>query len=462
MCSEVCRTFSHREPSSCEAWERGFFEEEVIVMLRRINVRAMIASTMVAAMLLVALPGVALAEATAEATRAIDPQTIAPGETVRVTVEFESLLGHNEGFALVEGIPAGWVFESVDAAGADFVKVDGTIEWLWLTMEPGAAKTVVYTFTAPDDAAEGDYPIAGVVKTTGVDNPVLGDHTVTVKKQVTYTLTISVSPTGTGTTVPAVGTNAYAESEVVDLAAVPEAGYQFDHWSGAVETIANIDAAETTITMDGAYAITANFAKSCPGIDPREADYYLTHPGDVTTTITWGMATEILELSDLEESTHYEIEGDTLTIFSDAHLAHVLTGAGQEMVLTILFDVNGCDPVIFTITALEEMPEHKLTIGSTEGGSVTKPGEGTFTYEAGTVVVLEAEAQAGCKFVNWTGDVHTIADVDAAETTIVMEGEHSIGAEFEVVRPFPWWWVLIGIVLVGLLVYLLRRRRRKS
>ena len=130
--------------------------------------------------------GSASEEATAEATRSIDPQTIVPGETVQVTVEFDSLLGHTEGFGLVEEIPEGWLFESVDNAGADFVKVDGTIEWLWLTLEAGATKAVVYTLTAPDDADEADYPIDGVVKAAGVDNPVLGDDTITVGEQPWY------------------------------------------------------------------------------------------------------------------------------------------------------------------------------------------------------------------------------------------------------------------------------------
>ena len=229
-------------------------------MMSRRNTRGIIAAPIVAAMLLLAFPCVALADGTAEATRTIDPQTIAPGETVRVTVELESLLGYNEGFALVENVPAGWMFESVDDGDADFVKVDGTIEWLWLILEAGATRTVVYALTAPDDADAASHTIDGVVKTIGKDNPVLGDHTVAVKEEVgAYNLTISISPEGTGTTVPAVGTYTYAEGDVVGLAAVPEEGYQFNYWTGDVHTIPDADAAETTITIDGDYSITASF-----------------------------------------------------------------------------------------------------------------------------------------------------------------------------------------------------------
>jgi len=151
---------------------------------------------MIAAMVLTGLPGPALADnGTATATRTITPQTVAPGGTVQVTVEFQSLLAQTEGFGLVEDIPAGWVFASVDDAGATQVKEGAKIEWLWLTLEAGATKTVVYTLTAPDDAAAGDYTIDGVVKAAGVDNPVLGDETIAVPSlDGTATATRTITP----------------------------------------------------------------------------------------------------------------------------------------------------------------------------------------------------------------------------------------------------------------------------
>jgi len=73
---------------------------------------------------------------------------------------------------------------------------------------------------------------------------------------------------------------------------------------------------------------------------------------------------------------------------------------------------------------------YALAITSAEGGSVTAPGEGMFTYDQGTVVNLTAEADEGYIFVNWTGDVDTIADLSAAATTITMEDNYSITANF--------------------------------
>jgi len=75
--------------------------------------------------------------------------------------------------------------------------------------------------------------------------------------------------------------------------------------------------------------------------------------------------------------------------------------------------------------------QHDLTATSTAGGSITIPGEGTFTYDEGMVVNLVAEAQEGYKFVNWTGDVSAIGDTSAADTIITMNDSYSISANFQ-------------------------------
>jgi uncharacterized protein YkwD len=71
-----------------------------------------------------------------------------------------------------------------------------------------------------------------------------------------------------------------------------------------------------------------------------------------------------------------------------------------------------------------------LTINSTSGGSVTTPGEGNFTYAEGEVVNLFAQPEEGYQFVNWTGDVSTIANVNSALTAITTDDSYSIQANF--------------------------------
>jgi hypothetical protein len=87
----------------------------------------------------------------------------------------------------------------------------------------------------------------------------------------------------------------------------------------------------------------------------------------------------------------------------------------------------------YSITAnFEEITsvQYDLNTFSTEGGSVTEPGEGVFTFDGGTVVDLVATPDDGYQFVDWTGDVGTIVDIEAAVTTITVNGDYSITANF--------------------------------
>jgi hypothetical protein len=146
------------------------------------------------------------------------------------------------------------------------------------------------------------------------------------------------STAGGSVTTPGEGAFIYNVGTVVSLVASPASGYRFVNWTGNVGTIANVNAASTTITMNGDYSITANFVRL--------------------------------------------------------------------------------------------VQQYNLTILSTDGGSVTVPGEGTFAYDEGTVVNLTAEAVPGYLFVIWTGDVGTITNVIAATTSITMNGNYTITANF--------------------------------
>ena len=75
---------------------------------------------------------------------------------------------------------------------------------------------------------------------------------------------------------------------------------------------------------------------------------------------------------------------------------------------------------------------YTLTITSTPGGSVVEPGEGTFTYYAGTEVDLVAEADEGYRFLNWSGVLIHVANRKAAATTVVMDKDYSINANFAI------------------------------
>lgn len=85
---------------------------------------------------------------------------------------------------------------------------------------------------------------------------------------------------------------------------------------------------------------------------------------------------------------------------------------------------------IGTFRTMTDPDKRTITVSSTGGGAVTAPGEGTFRYDEGTVVNLVAEADEGYLFLRWTGDVASIADVNADQTTITMERNYTITASF--------------------------------
>jgi TRAP-type mannitol/chloroaromatic compound transport system substrate-binding protein len=92
---------------------------------------------------------------------------------------------------------------------------------------------------------------------------------------VTYDLTIA-STTG-GSTTPSAGTHSYDDGEEVDLTATPASGYEFVNWSGDTDTVADVNDATTTITMDADYSVTANF-EAAPWTSTITLSLHVTMP----------------------------------------------------------------------------------------------------------------------------------------------------------------------------------------
>ena len=229
----------------------------------------------------------------------------------------------------------------------------------------------------------------------------------------TYTLTTAVDPAGTGSVSPSGGQ--YESGVQVTIAASPASGYTFDYWSGsASDTSPTIN-----VTMDRNHSITANFAAA--PVDRYDLTISSTEGGSVTGpgegSFTYDAGTAVHLLADAGEGYHFvNWSGDVGTI------DYVYDAA-----TTIIMDAN------HSITAnFEAIPatQYTLTISSTEGGSVAEPGEGTFPYDEGTVANLVAQAEQGYQFVSWSGDVGTIAAIDNAATSITVNGDYAITAEF--------------------------------
>ena len=96
----------------------------------------------------------------------------------------------------------------------------------------------------------------------------------------------------------------------------------------------------------------------------------------------------------------------------------------------VIVTVNGNHSIL----ARFEIPppvRYRLSILSAPGGSVTAPGKGTYICDEGTLVNLVATPAKGYKFARWSGNVDTVADVNAASTDITMDGDYYICAYFQ-------------------------------
>jgi hypothetical protein len=88
-----------------------------------------------------------------------------------------------------------------------------------------------------------------------------GSATCSFKFQHQYKITFTVDPPNSGTTTPS-GTNWYSSGQILNIAATKKDSYTFASWTKTgSSTIADASSSTTTVTINGAGTITANFAK---------------------------------------------------------------------------------------------------------------------------------------------------------------------------------------------------------
>jgi hypothetical protein len=234
-----------------------------------------------------------------------------------------------------------------------------------------------------------------------------------------YSLIIS-STEGGSITAPGEGTYIYEANTEVELVSNTSEHYQFVEWTGDVSTVGDVYAAATNITMNGSYSITANF-------ELEEGWYSLTissttggsviAPGEGTSIHADGAVVNLIAQPD-EDYQFMKWTGNVDTI-ADINADRTTITMHDSYSITANFESWRPEPVAL------------LVISSTEGGSVTTPGQGIFLCPLGVEVSLVAEAKSGYQFISWSGHVNTIEDVNAASTSIIMDNSYSVTANFQ-------------------------------
>jgi len=252
----------------------------------------------------------------------------------------------------------------------------------------GTTGTSIDTLTSTRDGAAIGYACDGDYYDGLIDDVRLYGRALTaeeislIAENPLYTLTVN-SGTGDGD---------YVLGQVVDIAAdTAPSGYEFDEWTGDTSGVADTSDPTTTYTMPGQDAeITATYS-----VAPT---YSLTvNSGTGDGSYAEGTVVNISADAPASGKQFDQWVGDTSGIASVTSSSTTLTmpAAAQEITATY-----------------EDIVTYTLTVNS---------GSGDGSYQAGTVVDIQADAPAsGYDFDKWTGDTSNIADVNAASTTITM------------------------------------------
>ncbi len=218
---------------------------------------------------------------------------------------------------------------------------------------------------------------------------------------------LTMAVTGNGTTTPAVGSHTYTEGTMVNINAIPAAGWQFDGWTGDV---ADPNSASTTVTMDSDKTVTANFSEVVVG------EYILTMAvtGNGTTSPAVGSYT-------YTEGTVVNINAIPAAGWQFDNWSGGVSHPNSAST-TVTMDSDK------TVTANFSRIVEKYTLTmAVNGNGTTSPVVGIYTYTEGTVVNITATPDDNWQFDGWTGDV---ADLNSASTTVILDSDKTVTANF--------------------------------
>jgi hypothetical protein len=269
---------------------------------------------------------------------------------------------------------------------------------------------------------------------------------------VQYDLSINSTEFGSVTT-PGEGVFNYTEGMVVDLEATPDAGYRFDRWTGDVGTIADVNAAATTINMEDNYSITAHFVGVEVGdVGIKTGDWIRLK----YTFSSWPAGQTYPEWLKLE---FLSVEGTIATVKFTLHMSDGTEQSDTELVDVVSdIEVPGLAGVVISAN---------LTIGDSVYiagyGNVSLEDEAVKTYAGASRTVVYASFSQNETQVTYYWDKLTGVMVEVYSTypgfTATAEAAETNIWEATTVR-MPWWpWIIVAVVAVGLVIFFVRRKR---
>jgi uncharacterized repeat protein (TIGR02543 family) len=217
---------------------------------------------------------------------------------------------------------------------------------------------------------------------------------------VSHVMELSISSGSGGTTDPGPGIYLHDYASYVTVTAEPEAGYQFNGWSGAFTGTDN----PVRIGMDENMSIAASFVPMTYtlSVSATNGSVALSPAGGVYTAGT------VVTLT-ATPAAGYRFSG-----WSGA-----VTGTSNPAALTI----NGNRSVAASFVPIT----YTLNVSAANGSVTMSPAGGI--YNAGTVVTLTATPAVGYQFSGWSGDLAGTSN----PATVTMDGDRSVSANFAVI-----------------------------
>lgn len=238
-------------------------------------------------------------------------------------------------------------------------------------------------------------------------------------------VSLTVSSTSGGSVVrPGEGVFPYDCNTAVPVEAQSEPCYHFSHWTGtAVDEgkVADVTDPNTTVTVDGDYTLEAHFdlTQYVLTVSSTEGGSVVV-PGEGAFGYACGMTVRL----EAEADECYQFVGWVGTGVDAGRVAEP-----NDPNTTLTLDAD------YTVQARFELIPYTLTVTSTKGGTVTKPGEGVFTCDCGTSVPVEAVADEHADFVGWSGTAvenRKVQNPTLPTTTVTVDGNCSLQANFKI------------------------------
>jgi len=329
-----------------------------------------------------------------------------------------------------------WELDSSDVGSAiPYVVTMDTDHTLHAVFKPFYTLTITTTAGGTTDPEPGSYPFleGNVVNVTaipetdfildhweldavnqGASNPIdvtmNANHTLLAVFKPLYTLTITCT-TG-GTTDPSPNTYQHKEGIVVEVTAIADSGYVFDHWE--LDSVSFGSDNPINVTMDADHRLHAVFTQ-------------------VTYTLTISVTGK--GTTNPAKGSHVYGSGSTATVSTTAdqgwYFDHwILDGkdAGSTNPINVLMNSD------YDLEAVFTQITYTLKITTTTGGT-TSPSPGDHSYSSGANVPVTATPQDGYQFDHWELDGLDVGSVNPY--TVTMDKDHTLHAVFKELPPPP-------------------------